>query len=61
MSRTVCLVTARMASARCPGKALQELLPGEPLLGVLLKRMRTWEWHIPDPTADAGEPGAERG
>ncbi len=27
----------------------------------LLKRMRTWEWHIPDPTADAGEPGAERG
>ena len=41
MSRTVCLVTARMASARCPGKALQELLPGEPLLGVLLKRMRT--------------------
>ena len=41
MSRTVCLVTARMASARCPGKALQEILPGEPLLGVLLKRMRT--------------------
>jgi spore coat polysaccharide biosynthesis protein SpsF (cytidylyltransferase family) len=29
-----------MASARCPGKALQELLPGEPLLGVLLRRMR---------------------
>ncbi len=41
MSRTVCLVTARMASARCPGKALQELLPGEPLLAVLLARMRT--------------------
>ncbi len=41
MSRTVCLVTARMASARCPGKALQELLPGEPLLAVLLSRMRT--------------------
>ena len=39
--RTVCLVTARMASARCPGKALEELLPGEPLLGVLIKRMRT--------------------
>jgi spore coat polysaccharide biosynthesis protein SpsF len=39
--RTVCLVTARMASARCPGKALQELLPGEPLLAVLLSRMRT--------------------
>jgi spore coat polysaccharide biosynthesis protein SpsF len=30
-----------MASARCPGKALQELLPGEPLLSVLLARMRT--------------------
>ena len=29
-----------MASARCPGKALMELLPGEPLLGILLKRMR---------------------
>jgi spore coat polysaccharide biosynthesis protein SpsF len=41
LSRTVCLVTARMASARCPGKALQELLPGEPLLAVLLARMRT--------------------
>lgn len=41
MSRTVCLVTARMASARCPGKALQELLPGEPLLAVLIARMRT--------------------
>lgn len=41
MSRTVCLVTARMASARCPGKALMELLPGEPLLGVLIQRMRT--------------------
>ena len=41
MSRTVCLVTARMASARCPGKALQELLPGEPLLKILLARMRT--------------------
>jgi spore coat polysaccharide biosynthesis protein SpsF (cytidylyltransferase family) len=41
LSRTVCLVTARMASARCPGKALLELLPGEPLLGVLIKRMRT--------------------
>ncbi|MEO5760736.1 MAG: acylneuraminate cytidylyltransferase [Vicinamibacteria bacterium] len=41
MSRTVCLVTARMASARCPGKALMELLPGEPLLAVLLARMRT--------------------
>ncbi|MBK5256010.1 MAG: NTP transferase domain-containing protein [Vicinamibacteria bacterium] len=41
MSRTVCLVTARMASARCPGKALQELLPGEPLLAVLLTRMRS--------------------
>ncbi len=41
MSRTVCLVTARMASARCPGKALQELLPGKPLLAVLLERMRT--------------------
>ena len=41
MSRTVCLVTARMASARCPGKALMELLPGEPLLGVLIARMRT--------------------
>ena len=40
MRRTVCLVTARMASARCPGKALMELLPGEPLLAVLLKRMR---------------------
>jgi spore coat polysaccharide biosynthesis protein SpsF len=39
--RTVCLVTARMASARCPGKALLELLPGEPLLAVLIKRMRT--------------------
>jgi spore coat polysaccharide biosynthesis protein SpsF len=41
LSRTICLVTARMASARCPGKALQELLPGEPLLAVLLARMRT--------------------
>lgn len=41
MSRTVCLVTARMASARCPGKALQELLPGEPFLAVLLARMQT--------------------
>lgn len=41
MSRTVCLVTARMASARCPGKALQELLPGQTLLAVLLARMRT--------------------
>jgi len=41
LSRTVCLVTARMASARCPGKALQELLPGQPLLAVLLARMRT--------------------
>lgn len=41
MSRTVCLVTARMASARCPGKALQELLPGERLLGVLIARLRT--------------------
>jgi spore coat polysaccharide biosynthesis protein SpsF len=30
-----------MASARCPGKALLDLLPGEPLLGVLLKRMGT--------------------
>ena len=30
-----------MASARCPGKALQELLPAEPLLAVLLKRMQT--------------------
>ncbi len=40
MSRTVCLVTARMASARCPGKALMELLSGEPLLAVLLKRMQ---------------------
>lgn len=30
-----------MASARCPGKALMELLPGEPLLAVLLVRMRT--------------------
>src|SRR5262245_27163500 len=39
--RTVCLVTARMASARCPGKALLDLLPGEPLLAVLIKRMRT--------------------
>ena len=29
-----------MASARCPGKALEELLPGEPLLAVLLRRMR---------------------
>ncbi len=37
----MCLVTARMASARCPGKALMELLPGEPLLAVLIKRMRT--------------------
>jgi spore coat polysaccharide biosynthesis protein SpsF len=41
LSRTVCLVTARMASARCPGKALMELLPGEPLLAVLIGRMRT--------------------
>lgn len=41
MSRTVCLVTARMASARCPGKALMELLPGEPLLAVLIARMKT--------------------
>jgi len=41
LSRTVCLVTARMASARCPGKALMELLPGEPLLAVLIARMRT--------------------
>lgn len=41
MSRTVCLVTARMASARCPGKALLELLPGEPLLAILIARMRT--------------------
>ena len=40
MSRTVCLVTARMASARCPGKALMELLPGEPLLAILVKRMQ---------------------
>jgi spore coat polysaccharide biosynthesis protein SpsF len=30
-----------MASARCPGKALQELLPGKPLLAVLIARMRT--------------------
>jgi spore coat polysaccharide biosynthesis protein SpsF len=30
-----------MASARCPGKALQDLLPGQPLLKVLLARMRT--------------------
>ena len=30
-----------MASARCPGKALCELLPGEPLLAVLIARMRT--------------------
>lgn len=43
MSRTVCLVTARMASARCPGKALMHLLPGEPLLAVLLGRMQTSE------------------
>lgn len=41
MSRIVCLVTARMASARCPGKALLELLPGEPLLAVLIARMKT--------------------
>jgi spore coat polysaccharide biosynthesis protein SpsF len=41
LSRTVCLVTARMASARCPGKALIELLPKEPLLAVLIARMRT--------------------
>ena len=41
MSRTVGLVTARMASARCPGKALMELLPGEPLLAVLIARMKT--------------------
>jgi len=41
LSRTVCLVTARMASARCPGKALMELLPGEPLLAVLIARMKT--------------------
>ena len=37
----MCLVTARMASARCPGKALLELLPNEPLLAVLIARMRT--------------------
>lgn len=30
-----------MASARCPGKALMELLPGEPLLKVLIERTRT--------------------
>jgi spore coat polysaccharide biosynthesis protein SpsF len=41
LSRTVGLVTARMASARCPGKALMEVLPGEPLLAVLIARMRT--------------------
>jgi len=41
LSRTVCLVTARMASARCPGKALLDLLSGEPLLAVLIARMRT--------------------
>ena len=41
MSRTVCLVTARMASARCPGKALMDLRPGEALLALLLARMRT--------------------
>ena len=40
MSRTLCLVSARMASARCPGKALLELLPGQPLLAVLVARMR---------------------
>lgn len=30
-----------MASERCPGKAMMELLPGQPLLGVLLERMKT--------------------
>ncbi|MET0555090.1 MAG: spore coat protein, partial [Vicinamibacteria bacterium] len=33
------VVTARMASARCPGKALAPLA-GRPLLAVLLLRMR---------------------
>ncbi len=34
------VVSARMASARCPGKALA-LLAGRPLLAVLLERMKT--------------------
>ena len=38
MSRIVIVVTARMASSRCPGKALAPLA-GRPLLEVLLARM----------------------
>jgi spore coat polysaccharide biosynthesis protein SpsF len=38
VSRVVLVVSARMASARCPGKALADL-SGQPLLAVLLSRM----------------------
>ena len=27
----------------------------------LLKRMRTWDWQVPAPVHEAGDPGAERG
>jgi spore coat polysaccharide biosynthesis protein SpsF len=40
LSRIVIVVTARMASSRCPGKALAPLA-GRPLLEVLLERMNT--------------------
>lgn len=39
-ARVVVVVSARMASTRCPGKALA-LLAGRPLLEVLLRRMAT--------------------
>lgn len=39
-ARTLIVVSARMASSRCPGKALAPLA-GRPLLEVLLERMRT--------------------
>ena len=38
MIRTLIVVSARMASSRCPGKALAPLA-GRPLLQVLLERM----------------------
>jgi spore coat polysaccharide biosynthesis protein SpsF len=39
-SRVIVVVSARMASSRCPGKALAPLA-GRPLLEVLLERMRS--------------------
>ena len=40
---TACIVQARMGSSRLPGKVLQELTPGETILGRVVQRLRRAE------------------